>query len=40
MLGIRRSLQHEVKRAQPILQQMLLQMVEFVDINDQKQLAT
>ena len=40
MLGIRRSLQHEVKRTQPIMQQMLLQVVEFVDINDQKQLAT
>ena len=38
--GIRRLLQHETKRAQPVTLEMLLQMVEHVDTHDNKQLAT
>ena len=40
ILGIWRLLQHEVQRAQPITTELLKQMVELVDINDEKQLAT
>ena len=38
-MGIRCLLQHEIKRAQPITQEMLLQMVDLVDIEDQRQLS-
>ena len=38
-MGIRRLLQHEIKRAQPVTQEMLLQMVDLVDIEDQRQLS-
>ena len=39
LMGIRRLLQHEIKRAQPVTQEMLLQMVDLVDIEDQRQLS-
>ena len=38
--GIRRLLMHEVKHAQPITVEMLMDMAEFIDVNNQKQLAT
>ena len=38
--GIRRLLQHEIKKAQPVTMEMLQQMVRFVNPNDDKQVAT
>ena len=40
ILGIHWLLQHEVNCTQPITMQMLTQMVEHIDIQDQKKLAT
>ena len=40
LLGIRRLLQHETKRAQPITTEMLTDMVQFIDSQNLKQLAT
>ena len=40
MQGIRRLLQHKTQRVQPVTIDMLLKMVEFIDVDDQKMLAT